>query len=162
MSAPRDEMELKEEAIRAQYEAALAMLQGSITRRVWQGAGARRWRSVARDRHAARFRSTDAGLVTRSTARPGGVRLIERVEAVSATTFCRPASRRRCCMALRRALAIALAMGETFSAQSGLAELKKANLEGRLPERRSKVEFSELLAARRWRSVHLCQCHRLT
>ena len=41
-------------------------------------------------------------------------------------------------------LAIALAMGETFSAQSGLAELKKANLEGRVPEPK-RAEFGELL-----------------
>ncbi|NJM83843.1 MAG: AAA family ATPase [Tabrizicola sp.] len=39
-----------------------------------------------------------------------------------------------------------LALGETLAAQSGLAELKKANLEGRLPEPR-RAEFSELLAA---------------
>ena len=48
--------------------------------------------------------------------------------------------------ALRRALAIALAMGEGFSGQTGLTELKMANLEGRLPSAKA-AEFSELLAA---------------
>ena len=43
-------------------------------------------------------------------------------------------------------MAVALAMGETFAAQSGLAELKRANLEGRLPEAR-RAEFGELLQA---------------
>jgi energy-coupling factor transporter ATP-binding protein EcfA2 len=48
--------------------------------------------------------------------------------------------------ALRRGLAIALAMGETLAAQSGLAELKKANLEARLPEGK-RAEFTESLQA---------------
>jgi hypothetical protein len=37
-------------------------------------------------------------------------------------------------------------MGETFAAASGLAELKRANLEGRVPDRR-RAEFAELLQA---------------
>ena len=56
--------------------------------------------------------------------------------------------------ALRRSLAIALAMGETFAAQSGLAELKKANLEGRVPDAR-RAEFGELLQA-----VVISRCRR--
>jgi hypothetical protein len=44
------------------------------------------------------------------------------------------------------ALAVALAMGDAFAAQTGLAELKKANLEARLPDAR-RAEFTELLAA---------------
>jgi energy-coupling factor transporter ATP-binding protein EcfA2 len=47
--------------------------------------------------------------------------------------------------ALRRGVAIALALGDAFAAQSGLAELKKANLEGRLPEGK-RAEFTDLLA----------------
>ena len=47
---------------------------------------------------------------------------------------------------LRRALAIALAVGEAFSDATGLAELKRANLEGRLPDNR-RGEFTELQAA---------------
>ena len=47
---------------------------------------------------------------------------------------------------LRRALAIALAVGDHFAGQTPLVELKKANLENRLPRERA-AEFSELLAA---------------
>jgi hypothetical protein len=50
--------------------------------------------------------------------------------------------------ALRRALAIALAMGEAFAAQSGLAELKKANLEGRVPEPNGRREFGRVAGGR--------------
>jgi energy-coupling factor transporter ATP-binding protein EcfA2 len=81
-------------------------------------------------------------MVTRSTTRPGGVRLAERVEGLS-DGLVTPVQA-AVLNALRRSLAIALAMGETFSAQSGLAELKKANLEGRVPEPK-RVEFGELL-----------------
>jgi hypothetical protein len=138
-------MELKEEFVRAQYEAALALLAGfdhaprlakasdaAVPERS-PGIGVRRG-----------FRSTTPGLVTQSTARPGGVRLIDRVQSggdglvspVQAAVL----------GALRRGVAIALAMGGTFSETSGLVELKKANLEARLPEGK-RAEFSELLAA---------------
>ena len=140
----RDTMELKEEVIRAQYEAALGMVLGFdhaprlakalVTAPVAErssGVGAR-----------PTFRSTVPGMATRSTARPGGVRLSERVEALG-DGLVTPVQA-AVLNALRRSLAIALAMGETFSAQSGLAELKKANLEGRVPEPK-RVEFGELL-----------------
>jgi energy-coupling factor transporter ATP-binding protein EcfA2 len=81
-------------------------------------------------------------MATRTTARPGGVRLAERVEGLG-DGLVSPVQA-AVLNALRRSLAIALAMGETFSAQSGLAELKKANLEGRVPEAR-RGEFGELL-----------------
>jgi hypothetical protein len=83
-------------------------------------------------------------MVTRSTARPGGVRLVERVEGLGDGLVSPVQS--AALGAMRRALATALAMGETFAAQSGLAELKRANLEGRVPEAR-RAEFGELLAA---------------
>ena len=47
---------------------------------------------------------------------------------------------------MRRALAVALAVGAEFARQTPLTELKKANLEARLPSDR-KLEFTELLAA---------------
>jgi energy-coupling factor transporter ATP-binding protein EcfA2 len=56
--------------------------------------------------------------------------------------------------ALRRGLAIALAMGETFAEGTGLVELKKANLEARLPEAR-RAEFTELLAAEALVALHV-------
>ncbi len=141
----RDTMELKEETIRAQYEAALAMVVGfdhaprlakplvaAVVAERSPGIGAR-----------PTFRSTVPGMAARSTARPGGVRLAERVEGLSDGLL--SPVQAAVLNAVRRSLAIALAMGETFSAQSGLAELKRANLEGRVPEPR-RGEFGELLA----------------
>lgn len=140
----RDTMELKEETIRAQYEAALGMVSGfdhaprlakplvaAVVAERSPGIGAR-----------PTFRSTVPGMATRSTARPGGVRLAERVEGLG-DGLVTPVQA-AVLNALRRSLAIALAMGETFAAQSGLAELKKANLEGRVPEPK-RAEFGELL-----------------
>ena len=83
-------------------------------------------------------------MVTRSPARPGGVRLAERVEGLGDGLL--SPLQASALNALRRALAVALALGETVAAQSGLAELKKANLEGRLTDAR-RSEFTELLAA---------------
>ena len=141
----RDTMELREEAVRAQYDAALGLLSGfdhaprlakavdAVVPERSPGIGVRRG-----------FRSTTPGLVTQNTARPGGVRLIDRVQAggdglvspVQAAVL----------HALRRGVAIALAMGAAFSESSGSVELKKANLEARLAEGK-RAEFSELLAA---------------
>ena len=93
-----------------------------------------------------RFRSTTPGLVTRPMARPEGVRLIERTLGIGGDDPIVDPVEAVVLQALRRALAVALAVGEAFSGQTGLAELKKANLENRLPADR-KTEFSELLAA---------------
>ena len=140
----RDTMELKEEVIRAQYEAALGMVLGfdhapRLAKALVAAPVAERSPGVG---VRPTFRSTVPGMVTRSTARPGGVRLGERVEALG-DGLVTPVQA-AVLNALRRSLAIALAMGETFSAQSGLAELKKANLEGRVPEPK-RGEFGELL-----------------
>ena len=48
--------------------------------------------------------------------------------------------------AVRRSLAIALAVGEQYGERTGLADLKRANLDGSLPSGK-KAEFSELLSA---------------
>lgn len=145
MTAGRDRMELREEDIRGQYGAALALLTGFdhaprlgkpvavATPERSAGIGARPM-----------FRSTTPGMVTRSTARAGGVRLVERIEALGDGLM--SPVQAGALGGLRRGVAIALAMGEVFAAQSGLAELKKANLEGRLPEPK-RAEFAELLAA---------------
>ena len=145
MSGARDTMELREEAIRAQYEAALALLTGfdHAPRLAKAVAAAAVERSPGIGTRP-RFRSTTPGLVTRPTARPGGVRLMERVDGMGDGLV--SPLQASVLTALRRGVAIALAMGEGFAGQSGLAELKKANLEGRLPELK-RAEFSELLAA---------------
>ena len=145
MSGARDTMELREDSIRAQYDAALALLTGfDHAPRL-----ARAVDPVAVERSPGigtrpRFRSTTPGLLTRPTVRPGGVRLIERVEGLGDGLMSPLQS--QAVGALRRGLAIAQAMGEVFGAQSGLVELKKANLEARLPDLR-RAEFTELLAA---------------
>ncbi len=145
MSDARDTMELREDSIRAQYDAALALLTGfDHAPRL-----ARAVDPVAVERSPGigtrpRFRSTTPGLVTRPTVRPGAVRLIDRVEGLGDGLMSPLQS--QALGAMRRGLAIAQAMGETFGAQSGLVELKKANLEARLPDLR-RAEFTELLAA---------------
>lgn len=145
MTGARDTMELREDTIRAQYDAALDLLTGfdhapRLAKAVDTPAPERSAGIGTRPR----FRSTVPGMAARSTARPGGVRLVERVEGLG-DGLISPAQA-SALHALRRGVAIALAMGETFAAQSGLAELKKANLEGRLPDLR-RAEFTELLAA---------------
>lgn len=153
MSANRDTMELKEEAIRAQYGAALTLLTGfdhapRLGKAIETAAPERSPGIGTRPR----FRSTTPGLITQSTARPGGVRLVERVEGLGdgLTSPLQAAV----LGALRRGVAIALAMGGEFAAATGLAELKKANLEARLPEAR-RVEFTELLVAEALLSLHV-------
>lgn len=141
----RDTMELREEAIRAQYEAALGLVTGfdhapRLGKAVEAAAVERSPGIGARPR----FRSTVPGMAARSTARPGGVRLLDRIEGLGDGLV--SPLQAAALGALRRGVAIALALGETFAAQSALAELKKTNLEGRLPEAR-RAEFSELLAA---------------
>ena len=156
MSAPRDEMELKEEAIRTHYAAAATLLAGlDHTPRLGkpQAAAVEAEKSPGTG-FRARFRSTTPGLVTRSTARPEGVRLIERIEAVGGDDPLVAPLEATVLQSLRRALAVALAIGEAFSEGTGLVELKKANLEGRLPEAR-KVEFSELLSAEALAVLHV-------
>ena len=145
MAAARDTMELREDTIKAQYEAALGLLTGfDHAPRL-----AKAVEPVAVERSPGigtrpRFRSTVPGMAARSTARPGGVRVIERIEGLGDGLL--SPLQASALHALRRGIAIALAMAETFAAQSGLAELKKSNLEGRLAETK-RVEFSELLAA---------------
>ena len=153
MTNVRDTMELREDTVRAQYDAALGLLTGfdhaprlaraaevAATERS-PGLGVRRG-----------FRSTTPGLVTLPTARAGGVRVVERVQALGdGLTSPLQAS---VLGALRRGLAIALAMGAEFGAASGLAELKKANLEARLPDAR-RPEFTELLAAEALIALHV-------
>ena len=80
----RDTMELWEEAIKAQYEAALGLISGfdyapRLAKALVPVATEERSPGIGT---RPRFRSTTPGLITQSTARPSGVRLIERVEAV--------------------------------------------------------------------------------
>ena len=145
-------MELPEAAIRGQYAAALALLTG-----LHHAPRLAKPREIAAAELSPgiaarpRFRPTTPGLVTRPIARPEGVRLVERISGTADLVSPQQAT---VLQALRRALAIALALGEQFSEVTGLKELKRANLEARLPEPR-KPEFSELLAAEALASLHV-------
>ena len=148
MNMPADQMELREEEIRAHYEAALGYLDGfdhapriakakasAPVRERSPGIGTRR-----------RFRSTTPGLVGRSTGRPEGVRLIERIEAADGGDPLMSPVQAALLHGLRRAIAIALAVGEAYGEATGLKALKKDNLAGALPRGKA-TEFAELLAA---------------
>lgn len=148
MSQPADTMELREEDIRAHYAAAAGMLEGfdhspRIATATSPVRADERSPGMATRR---RFRSTTPGLVTRSPARPEGVRLIERIEAADGDDPLVSPLQAQVLQSLRRALAIALAMGESYANQTGLSELKKRNLSGALAAAQ-REEFSELLAA---------------
>ena len=145
MTTARDTMELQESSIRAQYDGALALLIGfdhapRLAKAIDPVAAERSPGMGTRPR----FRSTTPGLLTRSAARAGAIRLIDRVEALGDGLLSPLQS--QALGALRRGVAVAHAMGEVFGAQSGLTELKKSNLEGRLPDLK-RIEFTELLAA---------------
>lgn len=139
----RTGMELREDAIRTQYGQALSLLTGfDHTPRLARGrvvTAPERSPGIPRSR----FRSTTPGLAGRSSASAEGVRLRDRIEAVGDDLPSAAAA--TVLLGLRRALAIALALGDQVAARSGAVELKKANLEGRLPAER-RTEFAELLA----------------
>ncbi|WP_323007209.1 ATP-binding protein [Pseudorhodobacter sp.] len=145
----RDTMELREADIKSHYVAATEMLMGvDHTPRI----GTARYATIAPEKSpgvavgARRFRSTTPGLVTRSTARPEGIRLLDRIAEKDEDDPLTSPLQATVAQALRRALAIALAVGAEYARQTPLVELKKANLEGRLPGDR-KPEFTELLTA---------------
>lgn len=148
MSLTSDQMELREEDVVKHYPAAEAMLDGfDHTPRIASATAAR----PEQERSAGigtrrRFRSTTPGLVTRRTARPEGVHLLERIEASDGGDVLTSPQQAGVMHALRRALAVSLAVGEAFGDQTALADLKRSNLAGDLPAAR-KTEFSELLAA---------------
>ena len=147
MSVSGDQMELREEEIRAHYDAAVAMLEGfDHTPRIAKPGEAPQPERSSGIGTRRRFRSTTPGLVTRSTARPEGVRLLERIESSDGGDALVSPVQATVMQSLRRAIAIALAVGDGFSEATGLTALKKENLEGRLPQARS-AEFAELLQA---------------
>lgn len=142
----RDEMELPEARIRARYPQALGLLTGfDHAPRLGVGvpvAAPERSPGIPR---TSRFRSTTPGLAGVSTQRPGAVRLIDRIEAAGGDDLPSPLAA-TVIRALRRALAVAMAVGDEVAARSGAAELKRANLENRLPAD-GRSAFAEMLAA---------------
>ena len=147
MNMPSDQMELSEEAIRKHYDAASAMLTGfDHTPRIAKARDTEVKEKSAGLGTRRRFRSTTPGLVTRSTARPEGVQLLARIEAADDGDVIISPVQANVMSGLRRALAIALAVGEGFAEVTGLVALKKDNLQGSLAAGK-KNEFAELLAA---------------
>ena len=147
MSETSDRMELREEDIRAHYEAATSLLEGFDHAPRIAEAGAERGEERSAGLGTRRsFRSTTPGLVTRRAARTEGVSLRDRIEGVDDGDGLVSPVQATVLHGLRRALAIALAMADQFGDRTGLADLKRANLEGRLPPDR-KSDFSELLSA---------------
>ena len=144
MSVTADQMELRESDIEKHYPAALALLQGfDHTPRVAKG------REVAVEKSSGigtrrRFRSTTPGLVTRSTARAEGVQLLARIEGDEGVLV--TPLQASVMNALRRALAISMAVAENYAEQIGLFDLKRANLQGGV-SRGKEVQFSEMLTA---------------
>ena len=156
MSTSQNLMELKEDRIRAQYGAAVGMLNGfDHTPRIAKAREA----APARERSSGigtrrRFRSTTPGLVTRSTARPEGVNLIDRIEGADESDPLTSPAQARVLQALRRALAVAHVVVDQYADQTGLSEMLKENLSGSLPRSKS-AEFGELLAAASLISLHV-------
>lgn len=147
MGQTSDKMELREADIAKHVAVAQSLIEGfDHAPRIAEAAG-----EVAVERSSGigtrrRFRSTTPGLVTQRRAASGAVQLIARVEGADGDDALMSPLQATVLHALRRAIAIALAVAENFAEQAGLGDLKRANLEGSLPAAR-KAEFSELLAA---------------
>lgn len=155
MTLTADQMELREEDIRKHYPAATALLEGfDHTPRIgWGKEPAQSERSAGIGTRR-RFRSTTPGLVTRSTARPEGVHLLDRIEASDEGDALTSPAQAVAMNALRRALAISLAVTEIYGEQTALAGLKRDNLQGSLAANR-KGEFAALLTAEALIGLHV-------
>nr|WP_325248454.1 ATP-binding protein [Amylibacter sp.] len=156
MSKTGDLMELKEELILGKYDAAVAMLDGfdhtpRLAAKRDVDAPVERSSGIGTRR---RFRSTTPGLVTRSTARPEGVHLIQRIEGADESDPLTSPVQATVLQSLRRALAVAFVVSDQFADQTGLSGLLKDNLAGSLAPAK-KTEFGELLAASAAISLHV-------
>ncbi|GLQ33931.1 ATPase AAA [Amylibacter marinus] len=149
-------LEIKEEQISAKYSAAMGLLDGfDHTPRLAKAAdidgGAEKSSGIGTRR---RFRSTTPGLVTRSTARPEGVHIANRVMASDDDDPLTSPLQATVLHGLRRALATAIVVSDQFSEQTGLEALLADNLAGNLPKSKQS-EFSELLSASALISLHV-------
>jgi len=148
MSQTSDAMELREEDIATHISVAQSMLEGfdHAPRIASASVGTAEVEKSAGIGTRRRFRSTTPGLVTKRRTAIGSVQLMARVEGADEDDALMSPLQSTVLHALRRAMAIALAVAENAAEQSGLGDLKRANLEGSLPAAR-KAEFEELLAA---------------
>ena len=148
MSNTSDQMELKEDLIREKYAAAELLLAGfdhtpRLAKKADIKATPERSSGIGTRR---RFRSTTPGLVTKSTARPEGVHIGNRVATSTEDDPLVSPLQASVLHGLRRALATAMLVSDQYADQTGLTELMKDNLAGSLA-RNKQAEFSELLAA---------------
>ena len=147
MSLTSDQMELREDDIVRHYPAVTTLLDGfDHTPRIGKAGAQEVAEKSAGLGTRRRFRTTTPGLVTRSTARSEGVQLLARIEGSDGGDVLTSPLQATVMNVLRRAVSIALAVADQYGEQTGLADLKRANLEGSLAASR-KTEFSELLAA---------------
>ncbi|WP_371397603.1 ATP-binding protein [Fretibacter rubidus] len=164
MSNTSDLMPLKEDQIRQKYGVAIDLLTGfdhtpRLAKNKIDGSasGAREERSPGVGTRR-RFRSTTPGLVTQSTARPEGVRLIDRVHGADEDASLEDALvspiQASVLQALRRALATSMVVVDQYSDQTGLTALLKDNLQGSLAASRT-AEFNALLASSAVIALHV-------
>ncbi|WP_368184911.1 ATP-binding protein [Aestuariibius sp. HNIBRBA575] len=147
MTQSADQMELREDDIRKHYDAALSMLSGfDHAPRIAKGSEATAPERSSGIGTRRAFRSTTPGLVTRRTARSEGVQILTRIEEADEGDGLISPLQAAMQNALRRSLAIALALGEQYGERTGLSDLKRNNLQGAMPAGK-KSEFTELLTA---------------
>ena len=155
MSSPHDLIEIPEAQIETKIAEAMALLDGfDHTPRIAKpkdvlkaerssGLGTRR-----------RFRTTTPGLVTQSTARPEGVHVIDRVLEADDNDPLPSPVQANALRALRRALAVSAVTVDLFAETTPLADMLRANKEGRLESAR-RAEFTDLLAAGSLIALHV-------
>jgi len=120
MSQTSDTMELREDDIVKHYEAATAMVQGfDHTPRIGEAKEAPVAERSAGIGTRRRFRTTTPGLVTRSTARAEGVQLLARIEGADEGDGLMSPTQATVLHGVRRAIAIALAVGEQYADGGG-------------------------------------------
>ena len=154
MTRTADQMELREEEIVSHYPGALSMLRGfDHAPRIGMGKAAQPVERSSGIGTRRRFRSTTPGLVTRRSVPTGAVQLFATIEGADEDDGLMSPTQATVLNVLRRAIAIANAVAETYAVVSGLADLKRSNLEAALPAAR-KTEFAELLAAEALITLH--------
>ena len=149
-------MELKEDLIKEKYKSAEGLLDGfdhtpRFAKKVETDAPQEKSSGIGTRR---RFRSTTPGLVTKSTARPEGVHIANRVMASDDDDPLTSPLQASVLHGLRRSLATAILVSDQYADQTGLSELLKDNLAGNLDKSKS-VEFGELLSASALISLHV-------
>jgi energy-coupling factor transporter ATP-binding protein EcfA2 len=155
MTLSADLMELREEDVRRHYPQALLLLQGfEHAPRIAQAAAApapERSPGIGTRRA---FRPTTPGLVGQRSAAPGAVHLLARIEGAAGAEGLPSPLQATVAQALRRAVAIAVALSEQVAQRSGLADLKRQNAAGSLtPDGRA--DFAELSTAEALVTLHV-------